>query len=79
MRTVEVCRAAAGVGVTDANDVVGRVLAGYEDLCKPGNAPFGKSFLECYDADSLQPKEEFVAFWEAEKARVFRTSCGLPL
>ena len=74
---VEVSRVAAGMSVTDANDIVGRVLAGYEDLCRPGNAPFGKSFFECYDADSLQPKEEFVAFWEAEKADL--RSCGLPL
>ena len=54
----EVAHAAAGMSRTEANDIVKKLLARYED--RLADPPRGKKFQECYDWDSIEPCQEYI-------------------
>ena len=57
----EVAHAAAGISRHDGNEIVKKLLAQYED--KLADPPLGKKFQECYDADSIEPCQEYVELY----------------
>jgi methylamine--corrinoid protein Co-methyltransferase len=61
----EVCRAAAGMKLEDANEMVKEVLAKYEEKVK--NPPIGKKFQECYDLATLTPSKEYLELYRKTK------------
>lgn len=65
---VETSRAAAGMSLVDADEVVKRLVSRYGETISHGAAPTGRPFRECYDADTLRPREDYVELWEREKA-----------
>lgn len=54
----EVLKAAAGLSREDANEIVDTFLKKYEHKLK--NPPLGKSFIECFNINTLQPTEEWL-------------------
>jgi methylamine--corrinoid protein Co-methyltransferase len=60
----EVGHAAARSGVTrrEASKMVSALLEKYEKAIP--SAPIGKSFRECYDRDTVKPKDEYLRLWE---------------
>jgi methylamine--corrinoid protein Co-methyltransferase len=67
---VEASRAAAGMSLADANDVLSRLVPTYGEALKAGAAPSGRPFQECYDVETLRPQDEYVALWEREKTEL---------
>lgn len=65
---VETSRAAAGMSLSDANDILLQLVPKYDEAIKAQAAPPGKPFQECYDVDPLRPYDEYVELWEREKA-----------
>lgn len=59
---VDINQAAAGIKRTDANEIVKKILAKYED--KLENPPMGKSFTECYDIKTLKPTNEYIELYK---------------
>jgi len=62
-----------GLTRAEANEVVKRLLAEYEDQLP--TAPKGKRFDECYDLETIQPMQEYLELYERCKERM--TSFGL--
>ncbi|HEB29785.1 MAG TPA: monomethylamine:corrinoid methyltransferase [Spirochaetes bacterium] len=60
--------ARAGIGRKDASKMVKTLLNLYEKDIK--NAPIGKSFRECYDIDTVKPKDEYLKLWSKTRARL---------
>ena len=58
----------------DANELVKRTLAKYED--KLGNAPLGKTFQECHDLKKIVPTKEYTDLYESVKKELGDT--GVP-
>ncbi len=54
--------ARAGICRKDASKIVNTLLEKYEKGI--ANAPIGKSFRECYDIETVNPKDEYVKLWE---------------
>jgi methylamine--corrinoid protein Co-methyltransferase len=71
----EVALACAGMTRKEANDVVKKLLPKYEDGL--AQAPIGKSYTECFDIDSAEPKDEYTAF--VEKIKEELSKIGIPL
>jgi methylamine--corrinoid protein Co-methyltransferase len=69
----EVAHAAAGVTRADANGIVKKLLAKYED--KLTEAPKGIRFQDCYDWGSIEPHQEYVDMYNKIKEEL--TSYGL--
>jgi hypothetical protein len=67
---IETSRAAAGMGLEEANEIGNRLLAEYEEELAADALPLGKTFPECYEADEVTPKEEYVALWEQQKEKM---------
>ncbi len=67
---VDASRAAAGMSLADANDLLKRILPRYDDAIKAQSAPAGKPFRECYDVDSVEPLDEYVQLWDTQKAEL---------
>ncbi len=67
---IDASRAAAGMSLADANDLLKRILPKYDDAIKAMSAPVGKPFDECYDVDALVPKGEYVDLWDAQKVEL---------
>lgn len=61
----EVAHAAAGMSRVQGNEIANKLLDKYED--RLGQAPKGTRFQECYDWDSIEPKQEYVELYEAVK------------
>ena len=67
---IDATRAAVGMSLADANDLLKRILPKYDAAIKTQSAPVGKPFGECYDVDAIQPLAEYVELWEAQKAEL---------
>jgi len=63
----EVGRAATRIKREDANDIVKELLKRYEDKIRFEKAPVGKPFEECYNVQTLTPKEEYVELYSEAK------------
>ena len=63
----EAGHAVAGSGMKreDVNELVKDVLDRYES--RIGEAPIGKSFRECYDAETITPSNEYLEIYDAVK------------
>ncbi len=64
--TSEIDRAAAGMSLSEANQIVKKLVGKYIDTLKSGKAPRGKSFTECYK-NGLTPSEEYLNLWQKKK------------
>jgi len=62
----EVSRAAAGMNLGEANEIVNELIGNYEETLKSGKSPVGKSFTECYER-KLTPSREYVTLWQKKK------------
>lgn len=71
----EVFKKTAGMSREQANDIANKLLPSYEGQL--GNPPKGKSFLECYNQDTLQPSDEWLKIYETVKDKVIKA--GIPL
>ena len=49
----------------DANELVKDILKRYEG--RIGQAPLGKSFRECYDAETITPTKEYLDVYDTVK------------
>lgn len=65
---IEASRAAVGMSLADANDLLGRLVPKYDAAIKAQAAPVGMPFAECYDVDAIEPLDEYVGLWEGQKA-----------
>jgi methylamine--corrinoid protein Co-methyltransferase len=63
----ETARAAAGINIETANEIVDALLKKYEVAHKEGKVPIGKAFQECYDVKTLTPCEEYLELWAKTK------------
>jgi methylamine--corrinoid protein Co-methyltransferase len=63
----EISRAAAGINLSDANEIAMKLNAGYQEAVMTKKAPEGKSFLACYDKKTLAPSAEYLILWENKK------------
>jgi len=61
----EICRAATGMKLENANEMVKTILAKYEKNVK--NPPIGKRFQECYDLATLTPSREYLELYRKTK------------
>lgn len=69
----EASSAICGMEIEHVNMIVDNILRRYEkDYLK---APIGKTFLECYDVDRVEPTEEYLETYE--KALKTISECGL--
>jgi methylamine--corrinoid protein Co-methyltransferase len=60
--------ARSGLTRKDASKAVRALLELYErDI---PNAPMGKSFRECYDIDTIKPKDEYLTLWDSGKKKL---------
>ena len=66
----EISRAAAGMSLSDANEIAMQLNADYEKDVMAKNAPEGKSFLECCDEKTLQASKEYLTLWEKKKEKL---------
>jgi methylamine--corrinoid protein Co-methyltransferase len=71
----EVARASAGLKRADANEMIKKLLARYED--KLAKAPEGKSFEELHDLKTLSPREVYLGLYNKMKSEM--REIGLPL
>jgi len=62
----EVSRAAAGINLSDVNEVVRDLVGKYEEALMNRKAPVGKTFTECYEP-GLTPSKEYVNLWRNKK------------
>jgi methylamine--corrinoid protein Co-methyltransferase len=63
----ELGHAATGIKRGDANELVKQIVRKYEkDVTKDGG-PWGYTFNEMYDLDTLKPRKEFVQLYEKMK------------
>ncbi len=65
---IEASRAAVGMSLADANDLLGRLVPKYDAAIKAQAAPVRMPFAECYDVDAIEPLDEYVGLWECQKA-----------
>jgi hypothetical protein len=64
--TSEISRAAAGMNLSEANEIVKKLESKYVGILKSEKAPLGKSFIECYK-NGLTPSEEYLELWQKKK------------
>ena len=60
--------ARAGITRKDASKIVKELLYLYEKNVP--QAPKGKSFRECYDFDTVKPKDEYLKLWDNTKKKL---------
>lgn len=58
----EAARATAGMKVSEVNEIINKILSGYEK--NYANAPAGKSFRECYDVLTVKPTAEYLQIYD---------------
>jgi methylamine--corrinoid protein Co-methyltransferase len=56
--SAEVTKSSIGIKRSEANEIVKKLIAQYED--KLSDPELGKSFSECFDAKTLKPSEEWL-------------------
>ncbi len=71
----EVFKKAAGMSISQANDLANKLLPKYEGML--GSPPKGQSFKECYDLSTLKPSDEWQRVYDTVKEDVIKA--GLPL
>jgi len=71
----EAAQAAAGMKVSDLNEIMAKVLKKYEAGFV--NPPLGKTFRECYDVLTVKPTAEYLAVYD--KAVQTLRDCGLDI
>jgi hypothetical protein len=69
-------RAAAGMNLGEANEVVKYMIGTYEEVLKNRQAPVGKSFTECYE-QGLTPSKEYLALWEKKSKELEKIGLAL--
>jgi len=71
----EAARTAAGMKVSDLNEIIGKVLTKYErSFATP---PQGKSFRECYDVKAVKPTAEYLEVYDTALQTL--RDCGLDI
>ncbi len=63
----EVARAATKLKLEDANEIVKKLNAKYQDNIDNDKIPLGKTFQECYDTATLTPSKEYVEIYSKVK------------
>jgi methylamine--corrinoid protein Co-methyltransferase len=71
----EAARTAAGMKVSDLNEIIGKILVKYEK--EFANPPQGKTFRECYDVKTVKPTAEYLGIYD--KALNTLRDCGLDI
>ena len=69
----EASMATCGMDVSEANYIIDRILGEYESQYY--NPPKGKSFQECYDLNSIQPTDEYLAVYDRALNKL--SDCGI--
>jgi len=71
----EAARTAAGMKVSDLNEIIGKVLSIYEKgFVSP---PLGKTFRECYDVKTVKPTAEYLEVYSGALKTL--RDCGLDI
>ena len=73
--SAEVIKACAGMTRAQANEIAKKVIPKYEERLP--NPPKGYAFPECYDVDTLKPKEHWHAMYRKVKAEA--REMGIPV
>lgn len=71
----EAARTAAGMKVSELNEIIGKVLSIYEKGF--ANPPAGKTFRECYDVKTVKPTAEYLEVYD--KALATLRDCGFDI
>lgn len=71
----EAARTAAGMKVSDLNEIIGKILPLYEKGFV--NPPQGKTFQECYDVKTVKPTEEYLQVYDSALKTL--RDCGLDI
>jgi len=64
----EAASAAAGMKVSELNEILEKIVSEYEVNYK--NAPAGKRFHECYDVVTVKPSDEYLAVYDKVVAKL---------
>jgi hypothetical protein len=72
----ETGKAVLGMGRDEANSLLQKIVALYEDNKKNKTVPEGQTFFELYDMEKLQPLPDYVAVHERAKEKL--SAIGLP-
>ena len=64
----EAASAAAGMKVSELNEILEKIVSEYEVNYK--NAPAGKRFQECYDVVTVKPSDEYLAVYDKVVAKL---------
>jgi hypothetical protein len=73
--SAEVIKACAGMSRAQANEIAKQIIPKYEERLP--NPPKGYSFPECYDVETLKPKDEWEAAYRKVKEEVIQL--GIPV
>lgn len=63
----EVAYAATGIKREDANEMAKKIVAKYQKVIESKNPPYGKSFAECYDTETITPSKEYLEIYDKVK------------
>lgn len=63
----DICTAAVNIDLDNANHVVSQLVDNYDLFLTGKNISMGKSFLECYNVDKMEPSHEYMSLWEKKK------------
>ena len=66
----EISRAASGISLSKANEIVKRLNAKYENAVMSKKVPVGNNFQECYDINKLEPSKKYLTLWEKKKKKL---------
>lgn len=64
----EAAAATAGMKISDVNEILEKLVSGYEGNYK--NAPAGKRFQECYDVKTVKPSDEYLKVYDGAVAKL---------
>ncbi len=71
----EAALTAAGMKVSDLNEIIEKLVSGYET--RYNDAPAGKRFQECYDVKTVKPTEEYLQVYDNAMQQL--RDAGLPI
>ena len=71
----EAALTAAGMKVSDLNEIMNTLVSEYEQHYN--DAPAGKRFQECYDVKTVKPTEEYLQVYD--QAMQHLRDAGLPI
>jgi len=69
-------RAAAGMNLGEANEIVKDLIGTYEETLKNRKSPVGKSFVECYE-QGLTPSKEYLDLWRRKRKALEKMGLAL--